>query len=199
MTLHTRVMVTTPGIDPKAAFIRMRQLIDAGEGYSCFESPQPESEFDWERTANPGLHMNIGQGLPALMWVEWAKPGEHLGGEGHDDYCEDDCAGEYHDPGGYVEIHYDTAYGYRADNNASCSDLHAYLTREIGAWLTERGAEWRWYDESGDGWQPDLSDYGTLGDPDVGRPGSTVVRHAEDEKRAFGNLALGAIFADLTP
>ncbi len=184
MTLHTRVMVTSPGVDPAAAFVKMRQIIGAGEQYSA--RTRTETEFEWQ--ANYSSHsMDLGQGLPALMWVDFAKPGRTLGGEGHEDYCESDCDGSYHDPEGYIEIHYDTTYGYRADNGASCSDLHAWITQEIGTWLDMQGATWEWYDESGDGWGHGPG-WGTLGDPEVGALGSTKRRQGRDSKREFGNL-----------
>src|SRR5205823_6033355 len=160
----------------------------AGEQYSAWTSPEPDSDNDYRRTMPRGHHMELGQGLPALMWVEELS-GE---AEGHEDYCDEDCTGEYHDPAGHIEINYDTAYNYRADNNASCGDLHAYITREIGTWLDSQGATWQWYDESGDGWNHG-DGWGTLGDPDVGAIGSTLRRVDRDEKREFGNLAAALI------
>lgn len=193
MTLHTRVMVTTPGIDAREAFDKMRELIGATSEYTYFVSPEPESDNQYRREMTPGFHMNLGQGLPALMWVEHAD-GDLVSDGGHDKWCDDDCSGKYDDPAGYVAIHYDTAYSYRAENNASCSDLHAWLTREITAWLDERGASWRWYDELGDGWRDDLSSYGALGDPEVGRIGSNIDRLTKDDKREFGLDVMRAAF-----
>lgn len=192
MTLHTRVMVTSPGLDPAAVFVKMRQIIGAGEQYGAWTSPEPDSDNEYRRTMQPGYHMDLGQGLPALMWVEFARDGETIGGEAHEDWCDSDCDGAYHDPAGVIEINYDTGYAYRADNNASCGDLHAFITREIGAWLDAQGASWEWYDESGDGWNHGPG-FGTLGDPDVGAIGSAIQRVTEDDKRAFGNLVTAAI------
>lgn len=189
MTLHTRVMVTSPGVDPAAVFVRMRQIIGAGEQYDA--RTRTETEHPWQ--AKYGTHeMTLGQGLPALMWVDFAHEGQMLGGDGHEDYCDDDCDGSYHDPAGHIEINYDTAYGYRANNNASCGDLHAWITQEIGLWLDTQGASWEWYDESGDGWNHGPG-WGTLGDPEIGRIGSTVRRLDRDPKRAFGNLVTALI------
>jgi hypothetical protein len=207
MTLHTRVMVTSPGVDPAAVFVKMRQIIGAGEQYSAWTSPELDSDNAYRRTMSPGFHMDLGQGLPALMWVDFAKPGETVGGHEHDKWCyEWDDAGEPTevmecsggDPVGYIEINYDTAYGYHADNNASCGDLHAYITQEITAWLDERGATWQWYDESGDGWQPSSVRWGTLGDPIVGAPGSGVDRLTSDPKREFGNLVTALLDSEAT-
>lgn len=193
MTLHTRVVVTTPDVDMRETFDRMRELIGATDEYTWFESPELDSDNEWRRTMKPGFHMDVGQGLPALMWVEQGT-GE---AEGHDpEWCEDDCDGAYHDPAHWVEINFDTGYAYCADNGASCSDLHAWLVQEIGAWLTDQGAEWQWYDESGEGWNHGPG-WGTLGDPEIGRLGSTVRKQGRDEKRDFGMLAMAAVAAGI--
>lgn len=190
-------MVTSPGLDSRAVFIKMRQIIGAGEQYAAFDqAPDPTSDMSWERDRAYSHNMQIGQGLPALMWVDHNR-GELVSTGGHGEYCEPDCDGEYDDPAGYIEINYDTAYGYRADNNASCSDLHAWITQEIGAWLDQQGASWQWYDESGYGWNHGEG-WGTLGDPEVGALGSSVRRVERDEKRAFGALALAAVLGGET-
>lgn len=176
MTLHTRIAVTSPGVDARAAFDHARDLIGATDRYV------------WREDGDGGYSMQLGQGLPALMWVD-VSDGQP---EQHDDWCEPDCSGEYHDLGHYVMVHFDTGYAYTAPNGASCSDLHAWLVDEMGRWLTERGATWEWYDESGDGWNHG-DGWGTLGSPEVGRIGSQVVRIGRDEKRDFGTLALAAI------
>lgn len=195
MTLHTRVLVTSPGIDPRETFIQMRRIIGASEQYSAWESPQLDSDNEYRRTMDPGFHMDMGQGLPALMWVDHWN-GALSPAHEHDQWClrwddngpvegsEPECTPE---PRGFIEINYDTAYGYRAENNASCSDLHAWITREIGAWLDAQGATWEWYDECGDGWDHGHG-WGTLGDPEVGALGSTIQRVTTDEKRSFGEL-----------
>ena len=200
MTLHTRVLVTSPGIDPAAVFVKMRQIIGAGEQYDTFTSPDPTSDNKYRRTMGPGFHMEAGQGLPALMWVDhwngalspahehdkWCGPWDESGPiAGADPECSPD-------PRGYIEINYDTSYSYRADNNASCSDLHAWITQEVGQWLDAQGAAWQWYDESGDGWDHGPG-WGTLGDPVVGEIGSTVARTDADPKRNFGNLVASLI------
>jgi len=203
MTLHTRVKVMSPGIDPRETFVKMRQIIGAGEQYSAWESPQMDSENEYRHTMSPGFHMDLGQGLPALLWVDHWR-GELEPAHEHDKFCyEWDESGSPTDklecdpePRGYIEINYDTAYGYRADNNASCSDLHAWITQEIGAWLDRHGATWEWYDESGDGWGHGPG-WGTLGDPEVGALGSTKRRVDGDEKRSFFAVAMAAIAADL--
>ncbi|MDF9718069.1 hypothetical protein INN71_02660 [Nocardioides sp. ChNu-153] len=185
MTLHTRVMITSPGVRAADAFLRMRQLIGAGEQYDARTSPH-------------GLHMDLGQGLPALLWVDH-RDGDLIPAETCDEYCDAFCdttdAERYclrlHDPAGYVLVHFDTGYGYTAVNGAGCRDLHAWLVREFGAWLDDRGATWRWYDESGDGWLPSSTPWGTgyewhAGDADRGA--LTAADHERSERNRRDNL-----------
>lgn len=181
MTLHTRIAVTTPGIDLREAFDMARGLIGAGDEHTSFELPDPLSDNPWRRERERSLHMDMGQGLPALMWV---TEGDGVAEPCDPEWCEADCDRRYHNPAHHTMIHFDTAYGYTEPNGASCSDLHAWLVREVGKWLTERGATWEWYDECGDGWAHGPG-WGTLGDPDVGEPGSTVRKRQPDEKRAW--------------
>jgi hypothetical protein len=190
-------MVTSPGVDPRAAFDKMRELIGATDAHTWWESPQPDSPNKYRHTMSRGYHMDIAQGLPALMWVDYERAGGLVSDGGHNEWCDDDCSGKYDDPAGYVEINFDTGYAYTAPNGASCGDLHAWIAREITAWLDAQGATWVWFDECGEGWLSDLT-AGTLGDPEVGRPGSTVPRQGrEDGRRAFGALAMAAVLADL--
>lgn len=181
MTLHTRIAVTSSGVDLREAFDEGRRLIGADDRYTSFELPDPTSDSEYRRTATPSLHMEMGQGLPALLWVE---VGDGVAEACDPEWCESDCSRQYHDPAHHTMIHFDTSYSYTEPNGASCSDLHAWLVQEFGKWLTERGATWEWYDESGDGWDHGEG-WGTLGDPEVGRLGSTVRKSQPDEKRAW--------------
>ena len=75
--------------------------------------------------------------------------------------------------------HFDTPYGYKAYSHtgtAHCGDLHACIVARLGRWLEAQGCTWRWYDESGYGWDVDHLDLGALGNPRlgaVGLPGET--------------------------
>ena len=68
-----------------------------------------------------------------------------------------------------IEVHLDTAGGYRAANGAGCSDLHAYLVQELGRWLSDRGLTWFWYHEYTGEWHPSSDPITILGDPERGR------------------------------
>lgn len=182
MTLHTRVITTSPGIEIRPAFDKMRELLGATDEHTFKVEP---SGHHW---------MNLGQGLPAWMWIE-GDPNNITPAEECDEWCEPDC--DYvHQPAHYIEIHFDTAYGYTETNGAGCGDLHAWIKREIGAWISSHGAEWRWYDESGNGWDVERDEYGSLGDPEVGRPGSTVPAAKREPRRDFMKVAFAAIALD---
>lgn len=205
MTLHTMIAVTTPGIDPTDAFSRITDLIGATPEQTALATkngPDPESEYEWERNRQHSIDMPLGLGLPALVNVEYSPTGEAL----TPNECETNDAEEaYNDeekmfvPQSYLLIHFDTGYLYETPNGAGCGDLHAWIIREMGAWLTEKGASWDWYDESGRGWSAGRERYaahdahdrnisaewGTLGDPDVGAPDSMTPSVTRDSRQEF--------------
>jgi hypothetical protein len=89
--------------------------------------------------------MNDGaQGLPAWLIVRY-RPGALTEAEGHDEWCEEDCAYQ-HDPAYWANIGLDTAYSYH-DSYGGCGALHARLLFDLGQWLDERGIEWSWRNE----------------------------------------------------
>jgi hypothetical protein len=69
-----------------------------------------------------------------------------------------------------IDVSLDTTYGYTADNGASCSDLHAWIIQELGAWLDDRGLDWYWLNEYTGEWHHRFDDPLTeLGSPERGR------------------------------
>lgn len=205
MTLHTRIAVTTPGIDPEAAFAHLVKLIGVTPEQITLArrtGPAPDSEHAWERTREHSIGMPMGLGLPALVDVDYSPDGEPLAAREDETNDVDEASGDDEKmfvPQAHLMIHLDTAYSYKAPNGAGCGDLHAWIIREMGAWLTEQGASWDWYDESGWGWtvewkndttyfaqHPDVSaEWGTLGDPDVGELGSMIPSVTRDQRQAF--------------
>lgn len=205
MTLHTKIAVTTPGIDPEAALARLTSLIGATieqAALATAEGPEPDSESHWARNRQHSINMPPGLSLPALAWIDYSPTNEPLPlerEETHDlDKARQDEEAVFA-PLAYLTIHFDTQYTYKAPNGAGCGDLHAWIVREIGTWLTAQGASWDWYDESGWGWyvewkddsamlarSPDVSpEWGTLGDPDVGALGSMIPSVTRDSRQAF--------------
>lgn len=147
MTLNTEVVATTP-CDPQELFHFCRSLLGATETHPYTDKPRHEI---WKE---PGLHKignAIGIGLPALMWAIYRPgleprrtPEESVA---HDEGCDTDCDGKYHDPACWVEVHFDTAYGYRGDRGEGCGDLHAQLLFDLGQWFDERKIGWGWQNE----------------------------------------------------
>lgn len=152
MTRSTRVAVTSPGIDPMSMWRTMATILRAPEQYR------------FEVTAT-GIHAALGQGLDALMDLDHAADLSQIPARGCDDYCEPDCSGEWcREPGHYLMADFDTAYGATDPCGCHSGGIHIRLVSALGAWLDQQGAAWRWYDESGDGWNHG-PDWGTLGDP----------------------------------
>lgn len=208
MTLCTRIAVTTPGIDPQDALNHLTTLLGATPEQIALATkggPDPDSEYAWDRERPHSLNMPLGLGLPALAWVDYSPTDEVIALSEYEtrDLAEarDRDTEKMYAPPAHLVFHFDTSYFYKAPNGAGCGDLHAWIVREVGAWLTERGASWDWYDESGRGWTvewkndttffaqyPDVSaEWGTLGDPDVGELGSMIpsASGTRDQQRAF--------------
>lgn len=221
MTLHSQLAVTTPGIDPKEAFGLLLDLVGATDEQKALaeETVKPDG--------SASLWMPMGLGLNALCWMDYRTDGEliTMDGEETTDFDEIERArlhnekieeedGDYEDyiylsykPRSYIVLHFDTAYSYKAPNGAECGDLHAWIIRELGSWLSEKGAEFSWYDESGYGWDEErehkrdewlgreriTEEWGTLGDPDVGDPKSMIPSVTEDSRAAFLKTAMEAL------
>ena len=86
-----------------------------------------DDNYQYERSELfGGIAARGGQGYPAWLIVNDSEPG-------------------------YIEVSFDTAYGYMGPNGESCSDLHAWLIREIARWVPE-GTTMFWLDEYSDTW-----------------------------------------------
>lgn len=151
MTRHTRVAVTSPGVDPMDMWRTMATLLRAPEQY----------RFD---VTSNGIHADLNQGLDALMWLDHTND-VLLPEGGCDRYCDLDCDATWcWEPAHFVMAHFDTAYSYTGPCGCHSGGLHIVLVSGLGEWLDQQGARWLWYDESGDGWRHG-HDWGTLADP----------------------------------
>jgi hypothetical protein len=153
MTRSTEVIITSPGIDRHELWAKCAALINAPEQYR-FE------------VTSKGIHAHIDQGLCALLDVRHAVGGGLVPAEECDPEwpCAEPCDGWLHDPAHYLMVDFDTAYAHVQPCGCHSGGLHLRLVYELGLWLTERGASWEWFDESGDCWNHG-PDWGTLGDP----------------------------------
>lgn len=141
MTLDTRVYIHSP-ISYRDVFVKCNQLIGSHEGikFTDKEVKYPEGERRL-------LYNHPGQGLPALLDVSYRNDGPLYTGTSHWDDCGDDCTYEPHFIPRWLEVSFDTAYGYIGENGERCGDLHARLVTELGVWLDERGVIWSWKNE----------------------------------------------------
>jgi hypothetical protein len=155
MTLNTEVIATTP-CDGVEIFHKCRQLLGATGSHPFAE--KPEQEWDctsraWHDTDVRHLGNRAGIGLDALLWVYYRPQLEPRRtpeeAAAHDENCEPDCDGTgwSHEPACWVEIHFDTAYGFRDEQGRGCGDLHAALLFELGQWFDERNIGWGWQNE----------------------------------------------------
>lgn len=164
MTLDTRVYVLD-AIDPHETFAKCRALIGATDRH-VYTDEQTKTWRKGESFVEPGNHWSIwntpGQGLPALLDINY-RPGCPLRTQEQADAHDEDC--NIPKNSGYVpewgpcdgshmyrracwlEVSFDTAYGYRDENGYGCGDLHARLVAELGRWLDERGVRWEWQNE----------------------------------------------------
>lgn len=150
MTLDTRVYIADR-IDYREVFVKCNQLIEAHEGIKFTDEPVSEWE-DGERKRGPEdgewlIWNEPGQGLCALLDVSYRKDGPLRSPGDHSRYCEpeDHCGGNCA-PSAWVEVSFDTAYGYSGPEGG-CGDLHARLVAELGRWLDGKGIRWSWQNE----------------------------------------------------
>lgn len=154
MTLNTEVVATTP-CDPHEVFHKCRELLGATDAHPFKDEPRDERWY-WDDPGRWRIGNEMGIGLPALMWVVY-RPGLEprltpQESEAHDGDCEPDCDGSSHAPASWVEIHFDTAYGYRDEQGRGCGDLHAQLLFDLGQWFDEREIGWGWQNEFTGDW-----------------------------------------------
>lgn len=150
MTLATSFVIEQP-TDPFGVFTFCRSLIGAGD-FTTWKHDRPGQ---WKWQLNNQYRNDAGQGLCALLDVEYGPEGGPLLDERYLD--EDWTVTEvgHHDPFGYVEVGFDTAYSYSGPGGLNCSELHAGLVARLGRWCEERGLSYRWQNEYTGEWFPD--------------------------------------------
>ncbi len=89
------------------------------------------------------------QDLPAWLMMGY-RPGAPLRTPeqaAECDDCEPGCDKQHYYRACWVNIDFDTAYGYRDSEGRGCGDLHALLVAEVGQWCDQRGVRWEWRNE----------------------------------------------------
>ena len=154
MTLCTHVYIHEE-IEPMLVFAKCRDLL------GCDKTHTAKFDFRFGEGEEWTVLNEAGQGLPALLYLEFC-PGQALRtpseSRAHGKYCEDGCDGSSHDPPCWIDVSFDTAYGYVDENGEGCGHLHVRLLAELGAWIerapsggrrsgTPSGARWSWRNE----------------------------------------------------
>ena len=140
MTLSTHVYLLTEA-DPRDVFFECRRILGAGDRVQWFEDAPDDRWRDYHILRN-----RAGSGLNALLYLRH-RPDEMLRATNDcDEDCEPDCTGDWHTPPHWVDLDFDTAYGFH-DEYGGCGALHARLLFELGGWLDERGVMWAWKNE----------------------------------------------------
>jgi hypothetical protein len=177
MTLDTTVYIHNQ-IDAHAVFAKCRELIGATGRHTFTDKP------GWANDGTRFLGNDLGQGLPALLSIGY-RPGGPLCTPEQSAEHDEDCnlsGGDYYDPAEplcsgthprrpacWLEVSFDTAYGYRDAHGRGCGDLHAALVARLGQWLDEQSVRWSWQNEftgevhDGDGRYERLIDLCTSG------------------------------------
>ncbi|TYK45225.1 hypothetical protein [Actinomadura decatromicini] len=150
MTLDTTVYVLDR-IPHRDVFVKCNQILGATEATLSHD----EQLRTWRRGVckpEPGNAWHIGndinQGLCALLDVYY-RPDMPLraADNGCEWYCDPGCGDEHSNPACWLEVSFDTTYGYRDEQGRGCGDLHASIVADLGRWLDERGVRWLWQNE----------------------------------------------------
>ncbi|WUI02061.1 hypothetical protein OHR68_09725 [Spirillospora sp. NBC_00431] len=149
MTLDTKVYVLDR-ISHRDVFVKCNQLISATEATEFRDEQVGASRKDGPASGAPwSLGNKAGQGLCALLDIYY-RPDAPLRAKDGDChwFCDPDCDDAEHDTRAcWLEVSFDTAYGYRDEQGRGCGDLHASLVAQLGQWLDERGVRWLWENE----------------------------------------------------
>ena len=165
MTLDTRIAIKGD-VDPEELYLFLRPLV---------RTPKKVEPIRKDgQIGNP-----LGVGADAILDIYYDKA-RFTHGDCETGWCCDECEGTCEDLGhlathmdeiqrdptenGWadIEVSLDTTYGYRGPNGENCGELHAAIIHHLGEWLTERGAEYQWQDESTGKWYRGAADLSVL-------------------------------------
>ncbi|WP_329521228.1 hypothetical protein [Spirillospora sp. NBC_01491] len=150
MTLNTKILVQDK-VSYRDVWVKCNQLIGATEA-TRFRNEQVKTWRNGEGTPQPGnpwqIGNHLGQGLCALLNITYRPDGPfRASSEACEWYCDPGCDDEHDSPPSWLQVNFDTAYGYRDEQGRGCGDLHASLIAQLGQWLDERRVRWAWQNE----------------------------------------------------
>lgn len=165
MTFNTTIVIGNP--------LPVRELFDFCNGLlgAPADVKWKQQDCDGNRLGQREILNEPMQGLPAWLWIYYGADGPMR--HAHTKYCATEVGpAKWDDDGKYpvtandiaeheaeiaadptrngwaaIEVTFDTAYGYVADDGTRCTQLHARYVAQFGAWLDKRGAPWRWQNE----------------------------------------------------
>lgn len=150
MTLSTDVYVLDQ-IDPVEVFEFCQDLLVRFDDQGRTRAEQVVSRGDsWRGNGAKRIGNQIGQGLPAILDVLYRGDAPLTTVEqaaAHDEDCDKDCSGRWHQPACWLNVDFDTSYSYRGPGGVGCGALHAVLVGLLGQWLDSRGIRWSWRNE----------------------------------------------------
>ena len=164
MTLKTRFYVTTPGIDPQAIWDLLMAHVET-------EDTVPNTVY-----TGPAKYGRIGQtlkstrrgsGRNALCHMYYTETEEEIPqhpSETDDPELEDLENDVHYNPHAYIELSFETAYGYRGPDGEECSDLHRTILLSLSSYVTSHGGEFIWNDEFTGEWHTGIEPISTLGE-----------------------------------
>ncbi|AXK88563.1 hypothetical protein SAMN05421776_12138 [Nocardia farcinica] len=164
MTLHTRVAIVQK-IDPKAAFqLALSAICTAAGEEHRIETAKVNEPEDYGRDGVLCIGTVIGQGLPGIVECDFRTGGPLYAEDyyGNDEDTEPDDTRWLCTPACWLEIGWDTGYGYRSPEGLGCSALHARAITFMHKALSEMGIEMRWYNEFDARWHPGIENLDTL-------------------------------------
>ena len=162
MTLNTKFLTTSPGIDPEKLF---DVLLDAGEPEDFafrredYIESGTDSVYNGHWPDQVTKNSRVGIGLKAWCFLSHKKLGSLTEAE-YEDVHEDEphsgCPPMMITPEHYIQLAFDTAYGYRGAEG-SASGLHNVILLKLAAYVTEQGGTYTWQNEFTGDWFTDVN------------------------------------------
>lgn len=162
MTLNTKFLTTSPGIDPEKLF---DVLLDAVEPKNFPLSRKDYIERKdasvYTNTSPDEVHANsrVGIGLKAWCFLSHKKLGSIIEAE-YEDVYEDEphsgCPPMMITPEHYIRLDFDTAYGYRGEEGG-VEGLHNVILLKLAAYVEAQGGTYTWQNEFTGDWFTDVN------------------------------------------
>ena len=158
MTLNTKFLTTSPGIDPDELF---GVLLDAVEPKNFrlrredYIESGTDSVYNGHWPDQVTKNSRVGIGLKAWCFLSHKKLGALIEAEYEDD-PHSDFPPMVITPEHYIRLAFDTAYAY-SGVEGSVSGLHNVILLKLAAYVTEQGGTYTWQNEFTGDWFTDVN------------------------------------------